>query len=1822
MRFTTKKVMAVTLAAAMSVSLVPGNTGATKHSSAAAQKQSMVKQDRSHKGAGEEEPAATEAPTVQFSKGSGTYSKVFNLELSYAADAGADIYYTTDGSDPTDAGNENRMLYTADGIAVKDRKNDPNVLAAIDPILFDSVNVKVSKDHKSFESTIEKPADKDVDKCTIIKAAAQLADGTCSAVATNTYFIGEMADHIEGIRESVEAAGMDLSVMSISMDAEDLFDPAKGIYVKGNIFDKALEEYLKGDGELWDTETCRKLDANYKQKGKEWERNTHIDYFESNGTETTCELQQDCGIRVQGNYSRSDYQKSFRLYARDEYGKKNFKYGFWDNAKDDAGNTIKKYKKIVLRNGGNCAFTTKFSDSYWQSLIEDIDCDKQHARPCVVYLNGEYWGVYILQDDFCGAYMENKHGIDKDNILIYKGDAEAIPDLGYKLDEGDLPEGVTDESYYFRELEDFMSKHDDLSKEEDYNAFCELVDKDSALDYFATQVWINNKWDWPGKNWSMWRCTDAVIDPANPYADGKWRFLIYDVEFGGVSGSGDARANTLRNSKLLTTGTADSESPNFDKPNVRCFALLMTNKEFRDAFNTRLESFSQGMFEQKHALAEAERYGKIYEPILGQFFDRFPTQNNSVDNAINGGYASLRCITDFLDGRASYIPTMTKWVRKQFGDPDPNATPTAKPSSTPQPAVTPKPPTPTDGVNPPLPPSQRDQEIPLGDGSVKILHVNDIGTKVLYTAYRVEGVTYRLKSDGSFSYMAKNAEKLKKKKSAVIADVVVAGGKRYKVTEIEDGALQGLKKLQKVTIGENVKIIGKNAFKNCKKLKQLVITGTKLKKVGKNAFKGTAKKLKVSCPNKKKKAYQKLIKKSGLKIKTTQIKNIKLKKNSKQAEPVTMTSLKKEDGSYTDAKSGTVVTIASAEELKMLSEYTRAEKKTSDVIFRQIADIDGTGMMMHGIGETTYQLVTDEDGSWYRSGDEQFYGTYDGGGKKISNLNIAVTALDLDEDADVDFSYHLGLFSCVDSATIQNIDLRSICFVDEKSGETFGTGIGERIFAAGIVGYAGGDSLISGCSNYADISVKSDYTYVSGICGHTNYLQIQDCHNYGKITASGEKEGCAAGISRYVDVSVSGCSNAGAINASGAEMSMAFGLFYAVYGAVSGCTNTGTVTAGGTVHADGAAAGISRNCDGQMKGCVNSGDISAEQAGGVICTASNISILDCNNKGKISGTRDAGGILATAQHAKVSGVSNTGEVIAEKRAGGIAAMVLNSSIGNAENFAKVTSQNIAGGAVGLAIASKLVNIWNHGEISAGVSTGGIVGSADIKDVPDRFDYSYDEDSEDVAACEFMNCIHLGTLTGEEYKGTIIAHSDKKDGLKSCYVSEESTDPAHGSDSSIVVKKISGETWKQADFIDELNRNLSDFDTIYALSMKYDAESGLRWMPAVLLEVSSFEEIGEKALIEDSLQFQIKDAAGEEYTDMQAKSDGYRAEIVPGRTYEIYRLMKDGSRKLMESQISLTDGDSTCYYSPYFSLFRAYTDVKGELQYDDAEDFFYVDVQEQSLYYKKYYQEAEEVSFPPDPTREGYDFDGWYSDPTACDENLYAALKTYTIDEFRERYQYYLESWDEEWAEWYGDEYDSAEEFATARMVEIYGYASLEEFEKHYNEYYENRYHVTELFQKDEDYGSFLVSNQIYARWTKKGGKPSPVPTPNTPQTTQKPSGGTSYPVLENLQQYKDKLGAYVQKKGVIYKVNAKKKTAAVVGVSSMAVTSVSIQSTVKTGGVSYKVTAINKKAFTGCKQLGKIRVKGKNLKKVHKKALQGAAKKIKVSASAKIRKLF
>ena len=591
---------------------------------------------------------------VSFSSESGLYSDAFKLELTCSS--AENIYYTTDGSDPRTS--DTRVLYDAP-IEITDRESDENIVSAVDPLLFSGNYSKYDYNSKSFESTVKTPDNSDVDKCTVIKAAAESDDGSYSQSFTQTFYIGTPEEHIQGLKESCEASGTTLAVVSISMDYDDLFDSKKGIYVKGDIFDKAFEEYLDS-GEKIDDETARQLDANYKQKGREWERECHIDFFEFSADSAELALSQDCGIRIQGNYSRSDLQKGFRLFARRDYGDNKFRYPvFGDSLKDISGKTIDNFKTLVLRAGGNCAFTAKFNDTYWQELVSSLDCTTKASRPCVVYLNGEYWGVYVLEEDYSDNYFEDHFGVVKENVAVYKGDAESL-ELGYALDEGTLPEGETDESYYFNELNEFFSTHNDLTDQKDYEEFSKLVDIESARDYFLAQIWINNKWDWPGKNWSMWKTTET--DPSNEYADGRWRFMFYDMEFGGVSGSGDAYTNTIKEDNYKPQGLLDK---NTDNPAVLCYAYLMTNEDFRNDFNSKLLEMSEGIFEKENALKVLDGYTAAYEPLFDQFFERYP-RSGSTDNAINGGYASVACIKDFLDKRSGNIQQMVDWVNDQY----------------------------------------------------------------------------------------------------------------------------------------------------------------------------------------------------------------------------------------------------------------------------------------------------------------------------------------------------------------------------------------------------------------------------------------------------------------------------------------------------------------------------------------------------------------------------------------------------------------------------------------------------------------------------------------------------------------------------------------------------------------------------------------------------------------------------------------------------------------------------------------------------------------------------------------------------------------------------------------------------------------------------------------------------------------------------------------------------------------------------------------------------------------------------------------------------
>ena len=585
--------------------------------------------------------------SVVFSVGSGFYDSEFELEMSINPDVisnekGISIYYTTDGSDP--AVSPERKLYDAP-VTVKDMRGTENTLSVMDPALITIDHMSVSGD--DFVNTAELPGNDDVDKCFAIRAVCISDKGEVYNENQACYFIGGVDDHVEGAAKSA-ADGWNFYIVNIQMDADDLFDHHTGIYVKGIQYDTVVKG-LEDNG-LSREEVLAQVDpwtpANYNMRGIEWEKRAALNILSCSADGTVTEVtNQNCGLRIQGHASRSLLQKSFRLYARTDYGAPDFSFPYWgDELKDDEGKSVDCFDTMILRSCFNGpAYMAKCEDAMLQEMLSDsgkIDTDFQKACPCVIYLNGEYWGVYMLTADYNTQYFEELHGLKKDNVVVYK----MIDGDDPTLDSGRLPENVTDQMYYYRDLLHFFETVDGLEDDADYEEFCKLVDPDSFLDYFAAEVWLNNI-DWPDGNWIMWRTIEKENDS---YGDTRWRMALNDLDQCG-SFDGEAGRNTIKDSfTQREEGLLAKDTPYIA---VRVFAYLMTNEGFKQRYKEKLLDLSSDTFGEENVDAYFSKYEQLMcDDLLEQHYLRYPSEG-SVDQA-RGHFAKLR---QFMADRPVYI---------------------------------------------------------------------------------------------------------------------------------------------------------------------------------------------------------------------------------------------------------------------------------------------------------------------------------------------------------------------------------------------------------------------------------------------------------------------------------------------------------------------------------------------------------------------------------------------------------------------------------------------------------------------------------------------------------------------------------------------------------------------------------------------------------------------------------------------------------------------------------------------------------------------------------------------------------------------------------------------------------------------------------------------------------------------------------------------------------------------------------------------------------------------------------------------------------------
>lgn len=407
-----------------------------------------------------------------------------------------------------------------------------------------------------------------VAQTTVLRSVALQAGVPVSAVTTATYLIGETSS---------------LPVLSLVTEPAHLWDDATGIY------------------------------TNPTERGRAWERPVTVQWLLPEGE---AGFSVDAGLRIHGGGGRTGSTKqSFRLYFRGEYGVRELAYPLFG---DEPGEVA--YDRLVLRAGYNdswqCSDVTRclgetvyVRDQLVRELHGAMGQVVAEGRWAVVYLNGEYWGLYNLTER-----------IDEDFLATHFDASEWYANSA----SGEIVPGSSHQWLLFA---DWITAAD-LSDVAQYEQAVQQLDIENFTSYFLLNIWAQN-WDWPGSNWIMARPREGT--------DVRWRFFVWDAEETFMS-----TENTLE--RVVASGTNLGQ----------VLASLLQSEQYRAYFVAELERHLAGALSPEQVLVRLDTLEATLRPAMGAEAQRW-TEDGSPVTYVAAWERALMHIRDFVTERGPIL---------------------------------------------------------------------------------------------------------------------------------------------------------------------------------------------------------------------------------------------------------------------------------------------------------------------------------------------------------------------------------------------------------------------------------------------------------------------------------------------------------------------------------------------------------------------------------------------------------------------------------------------------------------------------------------------------------------------------------------------------------------------------------------------------------------------------------------------------------------------------------------------------------------------------------------------------------------------------------------------------------------------------------------------------------------------------------------------------------------------------------------------------------------------------------------------------------------
>ncbi len=236
-----------------------------------------------------------------------------------------------------------------------------------------------------------------------------------------------------------------------------------------------------------------------------------LEFFDESGT-----FKGECSgeFNKHGNDSWAYDQRGVDYVGRDEFGLNDALYFevFRTKNRDN-------FQRLILKAGASDNYPFEnggahIRDAFVQALSHesDLKLDERTYEPCVLYMNGQYWGVYEIREkvddsDFTNEYYDQ----DKNDLLYLKTWGGTWEEYG---------QGVALAEW--NALRNYIA----TNNMGDPAAFAYVDSRynwKSLIDYFVLNSYIVSK-DWLNWNTGWWRGT-------NPAGDGqRWRYTLWDMD--------------------------------------------------------------------------------------------------------------------------------------------------------------------------------------------------------------------------------------------------------------------------------------------------------------------------------------------------------------------------------------------------------------------------------------------------------------------------------------------------------------------------------------------------------------------------------------------------------------------------------------------------------------------------------------------------------------------------------------------------------------------------------------------------------------------------------------------------------------------------------------------------------------------------------------------------------------------------------------------------------------------------------------------------------------------------------------------------------------------------------------------------------------------------------------------------------------------------------------------------------------------------------------------------------------------------------------------